>query len=488
MFDTSRLVTTNGAPVRIIDPGKLSHRSGPDFRDAKIEIGGILYSGDIEFHRHINDWELHHHQDDLNYNSVILHVSLQGDPHPTLTESGRTVPTVVLEPFLRSPIAAISDHLSREEYSVRHSAIPCAPYNDSVKPDALNDLMQKLYRERLQEKIRRMHERLDHIIIEMQRTVGEPHASYLPGPDDLPALERTVHKDDYQNTVAWEQLLYEEVMDCLGYSNNRAPMKALAERVPLRQIGMLLESIRPTRPNAEIASAAHIESILFKASGLLPNIEDVTDTDSKVYLHSLNAAWKELNAPVPSLAAPIHPTEWNFSPTRPGNFPTIRIAAAGMLAFAILRRSLFRSILTIVEGRYSSAREKTTQLTALLNAGDHPFWNYHYSFEEASHKKHSVLGAGRINDILVNAVIPYIALYAAVFTHDHLMEQCLNIVKELPLLEDNAILRTMRSQLIKGKLPLSYAVQQQGLIQTYKRYCTAGRCSECRIGRDIFQT
>jgi hypothetical protein len=484
MFETSQLTATDGRSLRILDPGTLSRRSGPDFRNASVEIGGIVYSGDIEFHRHCEDWELHKHQFDRSYNSVILHVVLHGPSRTVQSESGRAIPTVILEPFLLSPVSSISDQLSREEYSTKQNGLPCAPVNDSVEQEVLNDWITVLYRERLEEKIRRMHERLDHIIQSIEHHVGEPQENYTPVPDDFPTLHRTVDQQQYQQRVVWEQLLYEELMDCLGYSNNRTPMKSLAEHLPLRQIDRLLLSVDHSNGGTVQPSPVHIEAVLFKASGLLPPVEETADIDSKVYIHALNAAWKELQPFSP--ASVLHHTEWNFSPTRPGNFPTIRLAAASVLAYSILRQSLFRSIIIVLEGRYSSIQSKKEQLRALLDAGDHPFWNFHYAFMEASGKKHSVLGSARVNDIIVNAIIPFASLYASVFRNDILLDHCLNITAELPLLDDNSVLRKMRSQLIKAKIPLSYAYQQQGLIQLYKRYCSAGRCSECRIGSEVF--
>ncbi|MFA6439468.1 MAG: DUF2851 family protein [Bacteriovoracaceae bacterium] len=484
MFDTTRLVTTDGLTLHILDAGTLSRTSGPDFRNARLQIDGTVYTGDIEFHRNIEDWELHNHQYDRNYNSVILHVVLLGKARPTQSESGRIIPTIILEPFLSASVTDIGDHLSREEYSSRHRQIPCAPNNDVVQTEILQYWIRTLYRERLQEKINRMHERLDHIIVDLQRTINEPQDHYAPNNEDFPILTGTFDNSQYNQRIAWEQLLYEEVMDCLGYSNNRQPMKLLAERVSVFRLSELLRTSLKGGTNEILPNTHHIEALLFRTSDLLPAIDETDDIDSKVYIHSLYAAWKELHTPFS--VPPLQQSDWNFSPTRPGNFPTIRLAAASVFVFNLLQRSLFRSIITVIEGRYSSLQSKINQLTVLLDAGDHSYWNYHYSFTEATHKKHSVLGAARINDIIVNTIIPFVCLYGAIFRNELLVEQCLNIATELPLLEDNSILRTMKSQLVKARIPLSFAFQQQGLLQLYKRYCVANGCSECRIGKEVF--
>jgi hypothetical protein len=481
LIDTSRLVTSDGRSVRIITPGTLHRGSGPDFRNATVEIGGTVFNGDIEFHRTIDDWMLHHHNSDPNYNSVILHVVLTGSARHTPASSGRIIPTVILEPFLISPIDSIRDHLLREEHSSRHNSIKCANVNDGISPELLNDLINTMYVERVREKTVRLHDRLCDIIIRLQRTVGEPHPPYNEpiDPNDIPLPDSRIDKELFRQRLPWEQLLYEQIMDAMGFSNNREPMRRLAEHVPLNAL------IGITDESQHCSLSAHtIEAILMQSARLLPSIADIHNQDSKVHIHSLAVALREL--PKLFSASSIHESEWTFSPTRPSNFPTIRIAAAAHLIHAILHRSLFRSLIVLIDGKYSSAHSKIEQLRLLLDPGDHIFWNYHYSFTEATHMKHALLGESRKNDIIVNGVVPFVSLYAAVFGRCALSERCLSVAMSMPLLEENSILRTMHKQLMKKKAVIEHAYQQQGLIQLHNKYCRADRCGECAVGKDVF--
>jgi hypothetical protein len=458
------------------------HRgSGPDFRNATVDIGGTVFSGDIEFHRSVDDWLLHHHDADPNYNSVILHVVLTGAAGSTPTHSGRSIPTIILEPFLISPIDSIRDHLSREEHASRSNTIQCADVNDGISPEALNDLINTLYVERLREKTVRLHDRLCDIIVRLQRTIGEPHPPYNEplDPNDIPLPDSNIDKELFRRRLPWEQLLYEQMMDALGFSNNREPMRRLAEHVPLNAlIGMIDES------RGRSISPHTIEAVLLHSARLLPSIADIHDQDSKVYIHSLVVALREL--PQHFIVSPIQHSEWTFSPTRPSNFPTIRIAAAAHLVHAILHRSFFKSLIVLIDGKYSSAQSKIEQLRLLLDPGDHPFWNYHHSFTEATHIKHAMLGESRKNDVIVNVVVPFVSLYAAVFGRHDLAERCISLAMSMPALEDNAILRTMHKQLMKKKAVIEHAYQQQGLIQLHNKYCRADRCGECAVGKDVF--
>ena len=86
----------------------------------------------------------------------------------------------------------------------------------------------------------------------------------------------------------------------------------------------------------------------------------------------------------------------------------------------------------------------------------------------------------------MNVIIPFVCLYAKVFGKDDVTERCLAIAADMPLLEENTILRTMQKHLTAGKLRIDFAYQQQGLIQLYKKYCTADRCQECAVGKRVF--
>lgn len=484
LFDVEKLVTTEGNTVRVIQPGILHRGSGPDFRNAKIEIAGKTFFGDIEFHRTVEDWQAHNHDKDPAYNTVILHVVLQGKSAQTFSKSGRTIHTVILEPFLLSSVEAISDQLAREEYTSRITTIRCSATNDEIPPEMLRRWIHQVYRERLEEKTRRLYERLCDTILTQQKNIGEPHPPYdaLVDPNDIPLPNVHIEKDLFRQKLPWEQVLYEEVMDGFGYSNNREPMKKLAENISLLQL-LTINQLREGEKSVTELSVLQLQSVLFKASGLLPELSELGDQDSKVFVHQLHSTWKELKTK-PSFAA-LHKTEWNFSPTRPSNFPTIRIAAASIFVHKLLYESFFRSIIIIIGGKFSSPQIKIEQLLNLFELGGDPFWNYHYTFTEAVHKPHSLLGESRKHDILINTIIPFVCLYANIFGKKDLAEHCLNIAVELPLLEDNSILTQMHKQLLKGKIKIEHAFQQQGILQLYRKYCTKNRCAECEVGKTL---
>lgn len=94
-FAGSVLQTTCGKELRILSPGTLNTDSGPDFFDARIELDGQLWVGNIEVHVRASDWLRHGHETDRAFGNVILHVVAIHDAD-IYDEHGNVVPVFVL--------------------------------------------------------------------------------------------------------------------------------------------------------------------------------------------------------------------------------------------------------------------------------------------------------------------------------------------------------------------------------------------------------
>ena len=86
------LQTTEGESVEVVATGYRNTDWGPDFLEAKIQIGDKLWAGHVEIHVKSSDWNLHGHQTDKAYKNVILHVVYENDSKvndiPTLELKG----------------------------------------------------------------------------------------------------------------------------------------------------------------------------------------------------------------------------------------------------------------------------------------------------------------------------------------------------------------------------------------------------------------
>ena len=459
-LDAHRLVTLDGRHLIVIEPGVLNRESGPDFRDGCISLDGKIFRGDIEFHRTAADWKLHGHHTDEKYNPVVLHVVYcsGGSDADTISASGRVIPTLAIEPFLSSPLEKILEHAVRDEHISSTAPLRCTERNAKVDAEDLQRWIHDLSLDRMKAKAVSMLTRLVEFTEEREREIGaEPMG--------------------LRNGEGWQQLLYEGLMDGLGYSKNRIPFVTLAQRVSISYIKKI------SLP--QNLSIMDIEAVLFHFSGLRFDVQVVKDQDAKVHLHQLHSAWRALcgragNAVIIQDGS-LRATDWVFSPTRPSNFPTARIAAASELLGRIAYRGLLTLLIHAVGDELESPGGALKQLLALLDIDEDPFWSIHYSFAESSPRGHSLLGEARKYEMIINTILPLCSLYALVMEKERIHDRAVRIAAEIPPAEDNFIIRKMKKHLIKERFQIHTALQQQGAIQLYERYCSGNRCDECKV-------
>ena len=141
LYRNSDMVTNDGLKVRVIDPGLLNTDAGPDFFNAKIEIDGHLWAGNVELHVRATDWKRHGHDRDKAYDSVILHV-VGKDDAPVYRTSGERIPQVVLEV---SPLF----NQSYDRLVNARDEIPCAASLRQVPHLTITEWVEALAFERL---------------------------------------------------------------------------------------------------------------------------------------------------------------------------------------------------------------------------------------------------------------------------------------------------------------------------------------------------
>ena len=475
----SELRTADGKPINVLSVGTINLDGGPDFHNAKIKIGRTTYAGDVEIHRTVFEWLQHHHEKDPLYNKVILHVVLEGDAEksPTVVHSGRNVPVLVLEPFLSESIRAIWQKTILDERVRRNESIKCARVNNDIPAELLRRWVNHLSVERLELKLRRFDERLKQLAQERLMELREPIRRYglrREGPEEEipPPPEPT--QQDFSKRELWEQILYEGIMEGLGYSKNQEPFVRLAQSVSLAWVR-----------NADLDNdPPAIEAIVFGVAGLLPKIRSLKDKESKAYARELIHGWNERRTSYRGEA--LHVGDWQFFPTRPANFPTVRLSAAPALIQKFLHDDLFRKVIQIIKSG-AAATEKQSTLHKLLSINAHLFWSQHYNFDEPAAKPIKPLGVSRIDDIIVNTILPIAFLYARIFKDKDVREGAIAFLQSMAPLSENSVTRLMSKQLLKGRVKLDSAGAQQGVIQLYKFYCTEERCAECEVGKVVFK-
>ncbi len=473
-FNASNLHTADGRKVEILFPGKPNFDGGPDFTNARIRIGGITYVGDVELHQTADEWRSHLHHADPHYNRVILHVVLTANPlaPPSRTISKRSLPLLVLHPYLDGTLRSAWRMAITDERSERHASIACHTRNNAVPANVIERWINRLAHERMEMKIRRFEERLKELIDEQRLVVHEPYPRYYGNADEIPLPEREYTRRDYSNRSLWEQLLYEAMMEGLGYSKNSEPFVTLAQSMRLsvlRQHG--------------IGNTMNVMALLFGAAGLVPSERGIVDKEARVYARALRVRWKALRHAHKGRV--LQPGDWQFFRLRPGNFPTARLAVMCFLLPMIFSEEGFRRIIALFKKETGTMRVRIEACRALFQFEADLFWQHRYRFDKRSSARGASLGRERIDDLLINGLLPVVLLYARVFNVQDVRRNALSMLAALPHIQENTITRLLQRELLTKRTPLASALAQQGGIHLYSFYCVPARCSECEIGKHL---
>lgn len=137
-YNPNELATVTGEPVKVLKAGTYNLDQGPDFQQARVMIRQTTWAGNVELHLRTSDWFRHRHQQDKNYDNVILHVVWQHDAEhngvPVL-ELEHRVPTHLLQRF--------------EDLMAGKAFIPCAGMIGKVDPLHWRNWSERLGVERL---------------------------------------------------------------------------------------------------------------------------------------------------------------------------------------------------------------------------------------------------------------------------------------------------------------------------------------------------
>ncbi len=435
------LKTTDGRVVEVISRGRWNPDAGPDFREAVLKIDGQLLRGDVEIHIQEADWQAHGHQRDPKYNDVILHAVLwpSEKKSPAQTQSGRTIPTLVLSDFL-------DDTLERLQIRIEDD-LPVQPNKPDIcllgrrEPAEIAELLDYWGKERLRIKKERFQEDLNYF--------------------------------DY------DQLIYQGIMEALGYSKNQRPFFKLALKVPVEAVWEILNSYSAEKH--ELVAQA----IYLGAAGFLGE-DSVGNELASPYLRSLRKIWRVISETFDFEA--LNPAEWQFFRLRPANFPTVRTVGMATLAVKFRERGFLSAALAVLQEPASRHGQAARRLRGLFVIPARGFWHTHYRLDKdvpphASFQLKHLVGTNRAGEIVVNVLFPILLLYAEKTEDETLKSWVLEVYRHFPKLQENQILREMQTQILspdrKKQELISSAARQQGLIHIYKSFCRSWSCSRC---------
>ena len=403
-FNKGELRSTSGETIQVIFPGTFNTNQGPDFNDAKIKIGKTTWAGNVELHLLSSDWNRHNHQNDKNYNNVILHVVWEDD-----------------FPDYSMPVLKLNNRVAKiflqryEDLMNAQGFIPCEKTISSVKPIVLQSWKERLLAERL---IRKS------AIVE----------TYLD-----------------QNNHHWEETFWWLLARNFGIKINADAFEAMARSIPLNILAKHKNQIH------------QLEALLLGQSNLL---NEKFKEDYPIMLQKEYGFYK----------SKYNLKQYTYTPfflrMRPGNFPTIRLAQLAML----IHHS---------EHLFSKIRESNSlkDVKKWLDVTANDYWHYHYRFDEQSSFKKKNLGAGMVDNILINTVCTVLFAYGHFNKEQKFKDRALQWLEEIAA-ESNSITKGFEQTGLKNK----NAHDSQALIELKNEYCSKKRCLDCAVGNALLKS
>ncbi len=291
-------MSTSGEAVHVVKAGMHNHLSGPDFFNAQIELNGQLWAGNVEIHIKSSDWYAHHHQDDTNYDNVILHVVWEDDI-AVYRKDGSEIPTLSLKEYI--PLVVLNNYQNLFD-SKNYKFINCENEFNEVDEFIKNNWLDRLFVERLEQKSIFIKELLD-----------------------------------YTNND-WEQVLFLMLLKTFGSKINRDTFINIGKSIDFSIIRKL--NNKPLQ----------MESLFLGQANLLGSIiEDDT------YYNQLTKEYQYLKHKFNLIAAYKSP---EFFRLRPSNFPTIRLAQ--LSAIYSKNNNLFHLLIENDETNFSEVLKSGT--------------------------------------------------------------------------------------------------------------------------------
>lgn len=432
-FDTNMEAIDRRA-IRVLKPGIWNHNEGPDFMHAEIEIDGKLQIGDVEIHVRSSEWYAHKHHLNSRYNRVILHAVFFNDDFNLRTrlQNGKRISTLELLKW----IAVDTGDLYDDPEDTTEEGI-CRVTGKQLNMEVLKGVFESLGRERFLEKAESMR------------------------------LLRT--------RLDFEQLLYEGIMEALGYARNSKAMRELAQHVPFADLDQ--------------KSELEIQAILFGVAGLLPSQREKplpTEVINDPSIVALEELWSA--SAYAELPARMTEARWSFT-SRPLNHPTRRIAAMSRLIYQC-QGSLMMYFLPTCEKALSAHTERQlrsiiTALCTLLMLEPTGYWEKHSNFGLESRRKTALIGKDRALEIIINKILPAAYVWAVEAESRLLQDTVLRLYSAGYKSKGNNIIRKVDEQIFTETQQLRHlnptAKIEQGVIRLYKNYCADRLCDLCPI-------
>ena len=263
-FDFNSLQTSRGENLTIENVGSYLENAGPDFFNGQITIKGQKWAGNIELHLKSSDWYLHHHEQDVAYENVILHVVWEHDVD-VFRKNNIEIPVLILKDYVANDLIE-----NFQKLTIPKSWIFCENQIKNTNQFTYSNWLERLFIERLERK---------------QKPIDE--------------LLLKLNKD-------WEAVLFCFLAKNFGLNTNGMAFLDMAENIPFAII------------RKEAPDVLNLEALFFGFCGLL----DAERED--LYYKELQSRFGYLVLKHQLDFKRTDPLQ--FFKLRPDNFPNIRLS------------------------------------------------------------------------------------------------------------------------------------------------------------------
>jgi len=446
-FTKENLRTVSGQAVKIEFAGWHNTGSGPDFREARLQIGEHSLFGSVEIHVDSSGWYLHQHEKDPNYNSVVLHVVLFNSGKRLIEREDKCkIPELELASFINKA-PSTSETAARADLKL-FGELPgrCGVTAVEHGTATLKKIIGHAAEQRIQEKMHLLLKRWDE--------------------------------------QAPEELLFQLLFKSLGYSPFAQVFEELAKQYQFREL-------RPLFRQPQRTTRTLVLSRWFGACGLFSREHTIADPTVRHEFLQWKSAWQEL---------PEHPqVSRKFSQAfRPQNTPERRLLGMFHHLYRVANKGLLKHWLVVFRNLSQFADEKELRLQALSETEklfltpDWEIWQQHLVLGKSKHGYSSQL-VGRDRQIILwaNAVLPFFLAYSRHENEPELEKLLYRLFMILPAEASNSKTRFMEKRLWFSELPkspkqkLNTFGNRQGLIQIQHDFCRNfyQGCVRCELPR-----
>jgi hypothetical protein len=359
----------------------------------------------------------------------------------------------------------------QNELKNRTFNMPCNDRNSTIPKKVKVNFIIELGIERFLNKSRKVLERAKQMIYLKEMNIREPIVRYDFGED---FTNRKFKPKDFSNTLIWQQIIYEMIFEALGFSRNKDLMLKLAQAVNVEYLNKFV---------GQENFLQLIESTLLNVSGLIPEKYSFKEEKTSEYIREIIEIWNSAKSDYDGMY--FKQEQWNFFKLRPQNFPTIRIAGGARLLYQLLNEKLFEDLIELF-AKESDPKDYSANLRNLLVVEAEGFWSDHYIFDKpASEKLNYFVGISRVDEIVVNVLLPVLSIYFEIFSKTDSVRRVKELYINYNQKTSNQLVEQVNNTLNLGRTK-ERSICYQGMIELFRNYCVKEKCLECKIGTKIF--